>query len=366
MRHNKPLIIFTGGGTGGPVTPLLALYDEIKIAELDYAFLWLGTSQGPERGMVAAEGIEFKPVLAGKLRRYFDKKNFVDVLKIIGGFFQSLWLFTRQRPAVVLSAGSHASVPVVWAAWLMQIPVLIHQQDVRPGLANKLMSPFAALITTTFAESQKKFKKRSNWIGNPIRSSFRDYRISPREAARKLGISEHKLTVLVMGGGTGAQAINELVMQSLPELSKAAQILHITGTGKQVINSETLSNPNYKSFEFLDVKGMAKVFAVADLVVSRCGLGTLTELSYLGKPALLIPMPDSHQEDNAEVFWSQEAAMVLDQHELDAAKFTKAIMYLLKNEDLRFKLHTNIRSVMRDNAALELMAAVKNIIDAQK
>ena len=135
---------------------------------------------------------------------------------------------------------------------------------------------------------------------------------------------------------------------------------------KQVINSEILANPNYKSFEFLDVKGMAKVFAVADLVVSRCGLGTLTELSYLGKPSILIPMPGSHQEDNAEVFWNKEAAMVLDQNELDAQKFVKAIKYVLKDEDLRFKFHSNIKNVMKDNAALELATIVKNIINVKK
>ena len=161
-------ILLTGGGTGGSVAPLLAIAESLTMQD----FLWLGTKSGPERKMVEEAGIKFKAISGGKLRRYFSFKNLGDIFKIKLGFFQSLFIMLKWRPNLVMSAGSFISVPVVYAAWLLRVPALIHQQDVKAGLANKLMAPFSKVITVAFEKSLADYGKKAIWIGNPVRQSL--------------------------------------------------------------------------------------------------------------------------------------------------------------------------------------------------
>ena len=354
-------ILLTGGGTGGSATPLLAVVDEIR----DAIFIWLGTKSGPEQEMTARMKIEFKAIASGKWRRYLSWQNFTDLFLIIIGFFQSLFIIKKYQPDLVMSAGSFVSVPAVWAAWILRVPVLIHQQDARPGLANKLMAPFARVITVTFEKSLDNYNKKAIWIGNPVRSQITNIKISKQEARQKLGLSGEKQVVLIMGGGTGAQAINNLTKHSLDALTKFCQIIHITGKGKDIMyGAEFIASniKNYHPFEFLDTMAMAKVFAAADIVVSRCGMGVLTEVSYLGKPTILIPMPNSHQEDNAEIFQNAEAAIVLEQKNLTPNKFVKHIKELINNKELRNKLRNNIKTVMKPGANEKMVEIINDIL----
>ncbi len=153
MNKSKKILL-TGGGTGGSVVPLLAIVDEMKKqSDKEYNFLWLGSKKGPEKEMVEAENIRFRIILSGKWRRYFSIKDFTDLFKIKLAFWQSILIIIKEKPSLVISAGSFISVPVVWAAWLWRVPALVHQQDVRPGLANRLMAPFATVITVAFEKS---------------------------------------------------------------------------------------------------------------------------------------------------------------------------------------------------------------------
>ncbi|MFH1522262.1 MAG: undecaprenyldiphospho-muramoylpentapeptide beta-N-acetylglucosaminyltransferase [Patescibacteria group bacterium] len=372
MSYNKvKKILLTGGGTGGSVSPLLAIVDEIQNAktlsvkgdtECQYDFLWLGTKDGPEREMVKKVGIEFKTIAGGKLRRYFSWKNFIDVFKVKIGFFQAIFIILKWKPGLVMSAGSFISVPVIWAAWLLRVKVLIHQQDARPGLANKLMAPFADKITVTFKDSLMHYGKKATWIGNPVRLSIDDCRLTIEKIKKYFNLDKGMPVVLMVGGGTGAKAINELIYQSLDELVKFCQVVHVTGKNKKIQKHKN-TKTNYYTYEFLDAQKMAGALRVADVVVSRCGLGLLTELSYLGKPSILIPMPDTHQEDNAKIFKEKEAAIVLDQSELTAEEFIDNIKKLLNDKILRELLGKNISDVMKKEANERMVKIVEHLVN---
>jgi len=344
-------ILMTGGETMGPVTPLLALVDAIKLkkdAETRTEFLWIGTKTGPEKEMIKREKLEFKSIKCGKLRRYFSLKNFIDPIFIIYGFFESLFIIKKWKPSIVVSAGGFVGVPVVWAAFIMRVPILVHQQDTRPGLANKLMAPLASIITVTFEKSLEDYGKKAVWTGNPSRNKLMDFKINRRTALQKLGLHDKLPVVLFLGGGTGAEAINGLVKESLGELIKFAQVLHLTGKGKDIKMKYDVKN--YRQFDFLYIEGMAKVFTAADIVVSRAGMGALTEVSLLKKPAILIPIPDSHQEDNARVFKDNKVALVLDQKKLNKNEFIKSIKSLLNNFELKARYSENISKIFKKQA----------------
>lgn len=350
-------LMLTGGGTGGSVTPLLAVAQKFKNQFPKTEFIWLGTIDGPEADLVKKERIEFRAVYSGKWRRYFSIKNILDIFLIIIGFFESLVIIFHEKPDIILSAGSFVSVPVVWAGWILGVPSLIHQQDVVPGLANKLMAPFSRRVTLTFEESEKSFnKKKIIVVGNPCREEIL---YGNKENGRQFfNLEEYLPTVLIIGGGTGALVINNLVKESLDELTKFCQIIHLTGKGK---GTEIKDNNRYHVYEFL-TKEMADTFATADLVITRAGMGVLTELSYLAKPTIIIPMPDSHQEANAEVFKKNEAAVILNQDKLISKKFVLEIKSLLQDGDKLEVLGKNIKEIIPKDAAEKIVEEIVNII----
>lgn len=356
MDYNKHKIIMTGGGTGGPVTPLLAVADLLRKTDPAYEFLWLGTTSGPEKAMVEAKQIPFSHIASGKWRRYFSLQNFFDIFNIIFGFVQSLIKLSNEKPGLVMSAGGFVSVPIVWAAWILRIPVFIHQQDVRPGLANKLMSPFAKVITVTFEKSLNDYGKKALWTGNPVRTEFKE-RSKDENKDKGFEVFSFKKNlpvILVVGGGTGSLAINMLLTKSLPDLTKYAQVIHVTGaknTGSHPLKWVDKENSeNYKAYDFLDEYMMSHALHIADVVISRCGMGFLTELSFLEKASILLPLPDSHQIDNANLFREKEAAMVLDQNLISSSELTKHIKKLLRDDALRRRMQDNISSIIKKDA----------------
>ncbi|MDO8259966.1 MAG: undecaprenyldiphospho-muramoylpentapeptide beta-N-acetylglucosaminyltransferase [Candidatus Magasanikbacteria bacterium] len=350
-------IFLTGGGTGGSVVPLLALRDYISASENNFPttnFVWIGTKGGVEEKMVADEMIPYIAIKSGKLRRYFSWQNFTDFFVILSAFFQSIEIIRQQKPDLIISAGSFVSVPLIWAGWFLGVPTLIHQQDVRPGLANKLMAPFAKIITVTFESSLSDYGNKAIWTGNPVRNQLASLNPNKDQAKKYFNINSDKPVIFVVGGGTGAIALNELVIKSLDILLPICEIIHVYGKDK----GNEIKKDSYHAYEFLDTAGMSNAYTVSDLVVSRCGLGILTELSNLNKASILIPMPDSHQEDNANIFAKNKSAIVLNQKDLNAEKFSQSIINLLHNPELKKNLENKIGSVIKKNASKEI---VKNI-----
>jgi len=333
----------------GSVSPLIAIYEEIKKNQPAAEFLWLATRDGPEDKLISSYQIPIKKIFSGKLRRYFSFKNFLDPFFIFFGFWQALFIILKFKPQAVLSAGGFVSVPVVWAAWLLRRPSLIHQQDIRPGLANRLMAPFANIITVTFAKSLKDFPvKKTHLVGNPVRL---DILTGNKEAGYKFfGFDSNLPTILIIGGGTGAVNLNNLVLESLNDLVEFTQVIHLTG-GRM---AKEAKHQRYRSYEFL-TQELKNAYAIADLVVARSGLSTLTELAALGKPAIIIPMSGSHQEDNAVEFFRNNAVIILEEKKLSAQNFSQAIKELLFDQAELANLSRNIAKLMPAEAAQKIL-----------
>lgn len=341
----------------GSVTPLLSLAEEIRTKMPEADFLWLGTKNGPEAELIRANGLIFEKIPAGKLRRYFSGFNLLIPFLIAGGFLKALWVILRFKPKIILSAGGFVGVPVIWAGWVLGVPSLVHQQDIRPGLANKLAAPFAKLVTVAFPEGKKYFPK-AIWTGNPVR---REIFSGDTEAALKFfGLEKNIPTILVLGGGTGALKLNEVVLKAAPELVKFCQVIHVTG-GRLGDNFSGNSAGRYHVFDFL--AGQLKdAYAVADLVISRAGLGTLTELAALGKPTVLVPMPKSHQEDNAWYFKKNNAVRIIEQADLTPENFSSSARELINNKVELENLSRNMKGVMKIGAAGAIVEEIFKII----
>ncbi|MFA6271495.1 MAG: glycosyltransferase [Patescibacteria group bacterium] len=233
-------IVLSGGGTGGSVAPLLAIYQQLVKVE-NTEFLFIGGNNSIEKDLAEENGIRFESIISGKLRRYFDPRNFLTPFAVILGFFHAIRILKKWRPDIILSAGSFVAVPVVWAAWLLRKPVIIHQQDLRKGLANKLMTPFATKITVTFPESLADFPRgKTIHTGNPIRESILS---GNRETAMHIfSLSDNIPVILILGGGTGALTLNKIVTDSLPRLLEFCQIIHIAGKGKNIFQDKNLKD----------------------------------------------------------------------------------------------------------------------------
>lgn len=353
MKKDNRKILLTGGGTGGSVSPLLAIAETLRKTPDSYEFIWLGGRGGIEEGMVKRANIDFRPIHNGKLRRYWSWRNFIDPWLILFGLIESFVFMREWRPGLIITAGSYISVPVVWAGRLLKIPTIVHQQDLRPGLANRLMSPFSTIITVTFEKSLADFKEKAQWFGNPLRESF----ISASKDIKnpKTGLP----SLLVLGGGTGAEALNVLVEEAAPLLAEFCQVQHVTGPNKNT--ATTATRKHYRAVPFLNEKEMAEAYASADLVLTRAGIGTLSELAYLGKPALIVPMPDTHQEDNAEFFRTAHAGAVLDQRQLTPELLATIIKESITDEGLLRELSGNISKLAKRDANELFAKAVKSL-----
>lgn len=347
-------ILLVGGGSGGPVSPLLAIARHILKIHPNAEFLLVGTKSGPEQMMAKNEVINFVAITSGKWRRYFSWKNFVTPFQIFAGFIQSFGILKSFQPSCVFGTGSFTQVPVVWAAWFLKIPIVLHQQDVVPSLANKLCELCASKITITFAQSAKNFstglgifyKKhpgdKITITGNPFREELR---VAERAAAQKFfNLRPDLPTLLVLGGGTGAEFLNNLILECLPNLTKTVQIIHSTGKGK--LKRGVLEN--YHPYEF--IQNMAQAYAAADIVLARAGLSTLTELSNLRKLSIIVPMPQSHQEQNGLLLVRMEAAIVVSQKRVTATGFTGLIRKLLFAQEAQDILKHNIGKIMPHEA----------------
>jgi UDP-N-acetylglucosamine--N-acetylmuramyl-(pentapeptide) pyrophosphoryl-undecaprenol N-acetylglucosamine transferase len=350
---NGVKILLTGGGSGGSVSPLLAVAEAIKKEQPHAKFLFVGGKIGPEQKMAAAAGLDFVSIPAGKFRRYFSLKNFVSPFFTIAGFFEAKKIIKDFKPDAVFGTGSFVQVPVVWAAYFAGIPVILHQQDIVPSLANKLCQIPAGKITVTFEKSltdfqngvglfYKKLKDKVVLTGNPFRKDLANF--TKADGEKFFNLKKELPTLLVLGGGTGSEALNKVIITALPELTKFIQVIHIAGSGKSL--SEV--RPNYFPMEF--TASMGEAYAAADIVLSRCGLSTLTELSNLKKVSILVPMPKSHQQLNAWLMHSLGAAIVIEQSLLTARVLNKVVRDLLFNLSVQKTLSSQISKIMPRNS----------------
>lgn len=304
-------IILTGGGTAGHVTPNIALIDELK--KMDFDIHYIGSYEGIEKSLIADYHIPYHGISSGKLRRYFDIKNFTDPFRVLKGFSEANQLMKTLKPDIVFSKGGFVTVPVVIAAKRNNIPAIIHESDMTPGLANKLCFSSATKICCNFPETVSLLPTgKAILTGTPIRKELSTG--NPLSAKKLCGFTEEKPTIMIMGGSLGAMAINRAIRNILPKLLEQFQIIHLCGKGH--LDKELTKTKGYAQFEYIKDE-LKDLFALSDIVVSRAGANAICELLSLKKPSLLIPLPaKSSRGDqilNATSFKKQGFSMVLDE-----------------------------------------------------
>ena len=346
-----PRILLAGGGSGGSATPVLAVAQALRRAQ-DVDLLYVGTLDGPEAALAAAQNIPFAGVHSGKLRRYWDTRNLTDPFRVAQGIAESLQLARGFKPSHAFGAGGFGAVPPMVAARLVGARTLIHQQDVEPGLANRLLVPFASRITVTVESSIAHFPRgRTIVTGNPVREEI--LHADPARAYSALQLQPELPVVVVTGGGTGALALNRIVAAAAQRLIELTQVVHLTGRGRGV-PSQTQSR-RYRQFEFL-VEEMPHLLAASSVVVTRAGMGTLTELAALAKPAIVVPMPESHQWANAHAFARLGAIEVADQAALTPDRLCDRVLGLLNDAPRREQLGRALAQSMPRDAADRIAA----------
>ncbi len=328
-------IVLTGGGTAGHVTANLALIPHLQKAGWDIHYI--GSASGMERSLIEPLGIPYHVVSVGKLRRYIDFKNLSDPFRVLRGIGQAAGIMRKLKPNVVFSKGGFVSVPVVYGAKLNGVPVVLHESDLTPGLANKLCAPFAKAVCTTFPETANAVK-HGIYTGTPLRDEL--FTGTKEGGLARFHFDGKKPVLMVTGGSSGAQAVNEAVRTALPRLLPDFDVLHLCGKGNLDPACDKYSG--YRQVEYL-TDGMSDAFACADLLISRAGSNTLCEILALKKPNLLIPYPKGasrgDQIENAASFEKRGLSMVRDQAELTPDVLAEDVRKLAANaEQMRARM----------------------------
>ena len=324
-------IVLTGGGTAGHVTPNIALLPHLK--EAGFEISYIGSYDGIEKRLISDFDIPYYGIATGKLRRYFDIKNFTDPFRVIKGFAEAKKILKEIKPDVVFSKGGFVSVPVVRAAAALKIPCIIHESDMTPGLANKLCIPVAKKVCCNFPETLAHIpEEKAVLTGSPIREELaKGNKLAAYEVC---GFTSNKPVIMVIGGSLGSAAINKAVREALPKLLEDFQVVHICG--KEKIDNLLLTTKGYHQFEYLKAE-LKDIFAMADLVISRAGANAICEILALKKPNLLIPLPaKSSRGDqllNAASFESQGYSMVIDEDDLTKELLVAKIQELYCNRN---------------------------------
>lgn len=325
MKH----IVLTGGGTAGHVTPNIAMIPALR--EAGYKISYIGSYDGIEKKLIEELDIPYYGISSGKLRRYFDVKNFTDPFRVLKGFHEAKKLLKQLKPDIIFSKGGFVTVPVVIAAKKSKIPAIIHESDMTPGLANKLCIPSAVKVCCNFPETVKSLPaEKAVLTGTPIRKELLS---GDKEAGRRFcGFSSDKPVLMVIGGSLGAASVNEHIRSILPELLKEFQVVHLCGKGK---TNETLTGTEgYVQYEYIKNE-LADLFALSDIVISRAGANAICEISALHKPNLLIPLSANASRGdqilNARSFERQGFSMVLEEEEITDKKLLDSIRNLYSN-----------------------------------
>ena len=303
-------IVLTGGGTAGHVTPHFALIPHLK--EMGWEIHYIGTADGIERELMEGH-LPYYPISAGKLRRYFDRKNLSDPFRVVKGVLEAYQVLRKIRPRVVFSKGGFVSVPVTVAAWLLRIPVVLHESDITPGLANKISLPFARELCLTFPDSLEHLKGKGVVTGTPIRAEL--FRGSKAEGLRLCKFSDGPSTLLVMGGSLGASILNQIIRDHLEILAKDYQIIHLCGQGNL---DKSIQNARYCQIEYAK-EDLPHLLAATDMVLSRAGANSIYELLALAKPHILVPLSRQASRGdqilNAQSFVKQGFSLVIPEEE---------------------------------------------------
>jgi UDP-N-acetylglucosamine--N-acetylmuramyl-(pentapeptide) pyrophosphoryl-undecaprenol N-acetylglucosamine transferase len=353
----KYKIIMTGGGTAGHVTPNLALIPRLK--EEGFEIKYIGSNDGIEKEIITKNNIPFFGISCGKLRRYFDVKNFTDPFKIIKGIAEALVILSKEKPDVIFSKGGFVAVPVVIAASIKNIPVVAHESDMTPGLANKLSAPFCNKLCVTFRESLNYVKGNKGVLtGSPIRKEILQ---GDKNKGKKIcNFSDDKEILFIMGGSLGSKIINDEIRKNLDMLLKEFNVIHICGKGNI---EETLKDKSgYKQFEYVSEE-LADLMKAADYIISRAGANSIFEFLALKKPTLLIPLSKKASRGdqilNSKSFKKEGYSLMLEEEEI-----TDGVLYnkILELKDKKEELISNMTKSQVKNGVETIVEVILNSI----
>ncbi|MCH9762946.1 MAG: undecaprenyldiphospho-muramoylpentapeptide beta-N-acetylglucosaminyltransferase [Gammaproteobacteria bacterium] len=358
----KPKLVFTGGGTAGHVTPNLALIDGLSA---DFEMAYMGSMHGVEHQIITDKKIAYYAVRSGKLRRYFSWKNFKDPFNLVIGVIQSAFILRRLKPRLVFSKGGFVALPVVIGAWLNRIPVVAHESDLTPGLANRLSFPFVSKVCVTFDAGKKYFKnqKKVCVTGTPIRTEL-------FQGSREAGLAQcefdgGKPCLLVMGGSQGAGVLNRCAREQLKLLCTRFHVIHLCGKNK--IDAGLLTHPDYYQLEYA-TDNLPDLFAASDVVLSRAGANALYEILALAKPHVLVPLSHRYsrgdQVDNARYFQTKGVSTVLDDTgDLSSSAVCDAVNAVYAEQE---SIITKIKALNIQSATPILLDLIKQIAGSKK
>lgn len=348
-------IVFTGGGTAGHVTPNLALIEALQAR--NWTIDYIGSNDGIEKKMITAISIPYHAILCGKLRRYFSWKNVIDPIKMLIGIMQAYCLLRKIKPNIVFSKGGFVAFPVVVGAWFNGTPVIAHESDLSPGLANRLSYPFVNKICVTFAAGKNYFKHQDKVIvtGTPIREA-----LLAGDKAKGLdlcGFATNKPCLLILGGSQGSNHINQCIRQTLTQLSPRFQVIHLCGKGN--LDGNFMGIEGYYQCEYAQ-DDLAHLFAAADHVISRAGANSLYEILALEKPHILIPLSKKasrgDQIQNAQFFKKQGISIVIEEEALNSDTLLSALDCLIEQQET---IIAKIRSLQIESATLNITELIE-------
>lgn len=343
-------ILFTGGGTGGHIFPIVAIAREIKRLQIEnypreeLQLFYLGPKEPLSQLFLSQEEIKAKSILAGKIRRYFSPlsliQNFFDIFfKIPLGILQAFYYIFFLSPDLIFSKGGYGSFPVVIAGWILGVPIFLHESDIAPGLANKIISRFSLIVFISFPKTEYFPLNKMVLVGNPIRRELLEG--SKEEAQKRFKLSREKPLILILGGSQGAQRINDMILDILSELLENYEIIHQCGEqnfGEIRAEANAVISENqqrfYHLYPFLDEIEISNAYQAADLVVSRAGSGSIFEIAALGKVSILVPLPEAaqnHQLKNAYEFSQNGRALVIEEANLTPHFFFDRLKYLFSH-----------------------------------
>ncbi len=363
-------IVLTGGGTGGHIFPLLAVAKKIKEKRSEVEFLFLGPAGKIETKLMLKESIPLKGIACGKMRRYFSFLNFIDFFKVPLGILQSLWHLLVYMPDAIFSKGGYASLPVVLAGWAYRIPIMIHESDSVPGMANSFLGKFSNSVAVSYPQAEGYFPPSQVVLtGNPLQEGINQG--DAQKAREKFSLTESKKVIFVLGGSQGSQVINEKILEVLPELLPEYQVIHQTGE-MHLANVEKragelgikIQRDGYYPFAQYANEDLKDILKVSDLVISRSGANSLSEIAANGKPAIFIPLlgsANNHQKMNAYSLAKVGACIVLEENNLGQNIFLKNINELMENQELQNKLSEAIQVFYHPDAADKIAEEILKI-----
>ncbi len=363
-QAKKYKFILSGGGTGGHIFPALAIANAIKKIYPDTEILFVGAKGKMEMEKVPAAGYPIKSLWISGLNRTKKWKNFSFPFKLISSLWNARKIIKQFKPDAVIGTGGFASGPVLYMAQKMGIPTFIQEQNSYPGITNKLLSKKAQKIYTAYDNLERFFAgDKIVKTGNPIREELHHNKVSKDEALRSFGLNKAKKTIFIVGGSLGAMPVNRAIEKNLEKIKQNDwQLIWQTGKNHyekfKKYNDDTIK---VKSF----IQNMKDAYAVADVIISRAGAGSISELAVLGKPVILVPSPyvaEDHQTKNAQALADEKAAILIKEKDLDK-QLLPTLKKLMTDDNLYKEYQTNIKKFAQPNATKQIVESIINQIE---